>query len=256
MLYINATSLFFIAAVAVLIFLAIKKRPLSNNSQGKQKQNFFNAIYGRISALLNRIKSQTVAGKKGNRKKTAIILGIIFVVAIIVWVAPSKSSTSEDYYSGNTQNSSYSNLPASSDEYPAVPQNNNQQPAPNNQPCPKVQYIQDPSGGCIVRDILGHETYYSDFEVAINSVDPFTGFPIRSTNNAYLKQRVQRSKEMENVTKERDYAVQKYNECIKSGNKDEALEWERIARDRQATLHYRYDAPNFTGDIKVTGIDD
>lgn len=56
------------------------------------------------------------------------------------------------------------------------------------------------------------------------------------------------------IERERDTAVEKYNDAKRSGDYDEMLKWETIANDRQQDLYYLWDTPQYGLPAKAPGI--
>lgn len=56
------------------------------------------------------------------------------------------------------------------------------------------------------------------------------------------------------IEKERDTAVEKYNDAKRAGDYDEMLKWETIANDKQQDLYYLWDTPQYGLPAKAPGI--
>lgn len=56
------------------------------------------------------------------------------------------------------------------------------------------------------------------------------------------------------IERERDTAVEKYNDAKRAGDYDEMLKWETIANDRQQDLYYLWDTPQYGLPAKAPGI--
>ena len=56
------------------------------------------------------------------------------------------------------------------------------------------------------------------------------------------------------IERERDTAVDKYNDAKRAGDYDEMLKWETIANDRQQDLYYLWDTPQYGLPAKAPGI--
>lgn len=56
------------------------------------------------------------------------------------------------------------------------------------------------------------------------------------------------------IERERDNAVEKYNDAKRAGDYDEMLKWETIANDRQQDLYYLWDTPQYGLPAKAPGI--
>lgn len=56
------------------------------------------------------------------------------------------------------------------------------------------------------------------------------------------------------IERERDTAVEKYNDAKRAGDFDEMLKWETIANDRQQDLYYLWDTPQYGLPAKAPGI--
>lgn len=60
--------------------------------------------------------------------------------------------------------------------------------------------------------------------------------------------------ESNSIERERDTAVENYNDAKRSGNYDEMLKWETIANERQQDLYYLWDTPQYGLPSKAPGI--
>ena len=58
----------------------------------------------------------------------------------------------------------------------------------------------------------------------------------------------------DSIERERDTAVEKYNDAKRAGDYDEMLKWETIANDRQQDLYYLWDTPQYGLPAKAPGI--
>lgn len=56
------------------------------------------------------------------------------------------------------------------------------------------------------------------------------------------------------IEKERDTAVEKYNDAKRAGNYEEMLKWETIVNDKQQDLYYLWDTPQYGLPAKALGI--
>lgn len=56
------------------------------------------------------------------------------------------------------------------------------------------------------------------------------------------------------IERERDTAVEKYNDAKSAGNYEEMLKWETIANDKQQDLYYLWDTPQYGLPAKAPGI--
>lgn len=56
------------------------------------------------------------------------------------------------------------------------------------------------------------------------------------------------------IEKERDTAVEKYNDAKSAGDYEEMLKWETIANDKQQDLYYLWDTPQYGLPAKAPGI--
>lgn len=58
----------------------------------------------------------------------------------------------------------------------------------------------------------------------------------------------------DSIERERDTAVEKYNDAKRAGDYDEMLKWETIANDRQQDIYYLWDTPQYGLPAKAPGI--
>lgn len=56
------------------------------------------------------------------------------------------------------------------------------------------------------------------------------------------------------IERERDTAVEKYNDAKRAGDYEEMLKWETIANDKQQDLYYLWDTPQYGLPAKAPGI--
>lgn len=128
------------------------------------------------------------------------------------------------------------------------------------------------NGGVIVTDIFGGQHHYASMEEANMFTDVFSGIPTsdfsHTTDNASHDandtsdevdnrslERIKLDKD-DKLTRERDFAVDKYRDAMNRKDYDEATKWASFANEKQEALYTLWGTPHYSGyDVKAPGID-